>query len=320
MSTPSARALAVRGLVAPVAALRVLWRFSRPHTIVATTVSIVGIYAITAAELAAVAPIGGLPDLLLTLTAGAAVNVFIVGVNQIEDAAVDRINKPHLPLPAGDLTAAAARNIVLAAGAVAVALALTQGLVELAAVGTAMAIGAAYSLPPLRLRRWPPVAAASISVVRAAVVNLGVYWHFADSLGGRGEISAVPPVIVALTLFVVPFSLAIAVLKDVPDMRGDRQFHIATFAVRLGPRRALGLGLFALTAAYLGMAVLGTIALSEANPWVFAAGHLVALAVLWRWALAADPDDPRGFTRFYMRVWALLFLEYALVPAAVLAG
>ena len=69
-------------------------------------------------------------------------------------------------------------------------------------------------------------ASLCISGVRSVVVNLGVYWHFA------GQID--PPVI-ALCLFVLPFSLAIAILKDVPDIEGDRRYSIRTFTVRLGP-------------------------------------------------------------------------------------
>ena len=47
---------------------------------------------------------------------------------------------------------------------------------------------------------------------------------------------------------------------------------------------------------------------------MLAAGHAAALALLLVWARRADPADPAAFTRFYMRVWALFFLEYALVP------
>ena len=316
----AARSLAVRAAGRPLAAASVLWRFSRPHTLVGTTVSILGIYAIAASELPGVALGAGLGDLALTLLAGALVNVYIVGLNQIEDVDIDRINKPHLPIAAGDLSLRHARRIVVASGAVPIVLAWTQGWVELVAVGTAMAIGTAYSSAPLRLKRFPAIAAASISIVRAVVVNVGVYEHFAASLGGRPELSAVPPPIIALTLFVLPFSFAIAVLKDVPDAKGDRRFHIATFTVRLGARRALWIGMAALTVGYLGMAVLAPLALPAAQPWVLAAGHLLALAFLWRWALATDVSDHAALTRFYMRVWLLFFLEYALVPAAVLAG
>ena len=106
------------------------------------------------------------------------------------------------------------------------------------AVGAALAIGTAYSSPPVRLKRFPALATASISLVRAAVVNVGVYLHFASTLGGRPGLSELPGPIVALTLFVLPFSFAIAVLKDIPDAEGDRRYRIATFTVRLGARAA----------------------------------------------------------------------------------
>jgi homogentisate phytyltransferase / homogentisate geranylgeranyltransferase len=304
----------------PWSAASVLWRFSRPHTLLATSASILGIYVLAASELPGMAVGDGLGDLGLTLLAGALVNVYIVGLNQLEDVDIDRINKPGLPIPAGDLSVRDARRIVAGSGAAATALAFTQGWVELVAVVAAMAIGTAYSSAPLRLKRFPALAAASIAIVRAVVVNVGVYEHFAASLGGRAELSALPAPIVALTLFVLPFSLAIAVLKDVPDAKGDRHFGIATFTVRLGPRRALGMGLTALTAGYLGMAVLGPLTVPEAEPWVLVAGHLVALAALWGWARAGDLRDQDALTRFYMRVWLLFLLEYALVPAAVVAG
>jgi homogentisate phytyltransferase / homogentisate geranylgeranyltransferase len=316
----SVRGFAVRAAGRPWSAASVLWRFSRPHTLIGTGVSILGIYVIAASELPALALGDGLGDLGLTLIAGALVNVYIVGLNQLEDVEIDRINKPGLPIAAGDLSVVQARGIVAASGFAAMALAVTQGWVELVAVVAAMAIGTAYSSPPVRLKRFPALAAASISVVRAVVVNVGVYQHFAASLGGRAELSALPAPIVALTLFVLPFSLAIAVLKDVPDAKGDRHFGIATFTVRLGPRRAIRMGLAALTAGYLGMAVVGPLAVPEANPWILVTGHLVALAALWAWALAGDLDGREGLTRFYMRVWLLFFVEYALMPAAVLAG
>jgi len=314
------RGFALRTASRPWSAVSVLWRFSRPHTLIGTGASIIGIYVLATSELPAMALGDGLGDLGLTLVAGALVNIYIVGLNQLEDVDIDRINKPGLPIAAGDLSIRHGRLIVAASGATAIALAITQGWVELVAIVAAMAIGTAYSSPPLRLKRFPALAAASISIVRAVVVNVGVYLHFAASLGGRTELSPLPAPIVALTLFVLPFSLAIAVLKDVPDAKGDRHFGIATFTVRLGPRRALGMGLAALSVGYLGMAVLGPLTVPEAQPWVLVTGHLAALAALWGWALAGDLDDQQGLTRFYMRVWLLFFLEYALMPAAVLAG
>lgn len=276
-----------------------LWRFSRPHTIVGTTLSVLGI-AVIAGDVPAY-------DVAGTLLAALAVNVFIVGVNQITDVAIDRVNKPLLPLASGELTMAQGRAIVAVAGVLPVALALSQGGIEVVSVSAALVIGAAYSLPPLRLKRYPALAAASISIVRAVVVNLGIYAHFAD--GGQ-----IAPSVWALTVFVLPFSFAIAVLKDVPDAEGDRRFAIHTFTVRLGGRAVFRMGMAALTIAYVGMAVFGA---DDANHAVLAATHLAALALLWFWAARVDLAD---FTPFYMRVWGLFFLEYLIVPVAVLAG
>jgi homogentisate phytyltransferase / homogentisate geranylgeranyltransferase len=294
-------------------AVLVLWRFSRPHTLIGTALSVVGLYLIAVSVLAG----SGLGNLWWVLVAGAGVNVAIVGVNQLTDVEIDRVNKPHLPLAAGDLSHEAAWRIVGVAAAVPVVLALTQGAFETAAVLTALLAGAAYSLPPIRLKRFPVPASLTISTVRAAVVNLGVYGHFSLAFGG--ELS-IPGPVWALTLFVLPFSFAIAVLKDVPDMEGDRRFRIATFTVRLGPRRAANLGLAALVLAYAGMIVLGPLLLDDVQPAVLVAGHAAALALLLRWGRRADPGDRRAFASFYLRVWALFFLEYALVPAAVLTA
>ena len=100
-------------------------------------------------------------------------------LNQIYDLEIDRINKPHLPLAAGDLSPEAAWRIVAVAAAMPIVLGLTQGAFETGAVVAALIVGAAYSLPPVRLKRFPVAAALCIAGVRSAVVNLGVYGHFA---------------------------------------------------------------------------------------------------------------------------------------------
>jgi homogentisate phytyltransferase / homogentisate geranylgeranyltransferase len=298
------RALAQSGAAAAARAAA-LWRFTRPHTVIGTAASVAGLYVIAAAADPGFGVADRLGDLAWTLLAGFCVNVYIVGVNQLEDVEIDRVNKPFLPLAAGDMTVAAARRVVAACAVIPIVLALSQGAVETVAVLAGLAVGTAYSVPPLRLKRFPLLAALSITLVRSLVVNLGVALHFTDR---------VPEAVWALTLFVLPFSFAIAILKDVPDAEGDRRFRIATFTLRLGAARVLRIALGALTTAYLGMAIAGPLVLESCQPVVLAATHLAALAWLWRMSRAADP---REFTSFYMGVWRLFFLEYALVPLAV---
>jgi homogentisate phytyltransferase/homogentisate geranylgeranyltransferase len=315
--------VATKPLTRPLGALGVvglLWRFSRPHTIIGTTAGILGIYAIAAAELAGGDLAADVVDLFWVLVAGLCVNVFIVGVNQLEDVEIDRINKPELPIAAGELTVEAGRRIVATCAVVPVVLAVTQGAIELVSVGAALAIGAAYSVPPVRLKRRPLVAALSITVVRTLIVNLGVWLHFAATLGGDTGLSGVSPAVWALIALTLPFSFAIAILKDVPDIEGDRRFDIATFSVRLGARPVFLVGLGALLVAELGMAIAGPLLLHDANGPLLAGTHLAAAAALVLWAARLDLDDRAAFTVFYLRVWRLFFAEYAVVAAAVLVG
>ena len=306
MSRPPVAAGRVRPRAA-VGALGVLWRFSRPHTLIGTSLSIVSLYLIAAS----LGRASGAADLLWTLLAGACVNVFIVGINQVEDVEIDRLNKPWLPIAAGELSLEAGRRIVALAAIVPLAMAITQGAAELVAVSVALAIGWAYSCPPLRLKRFPALAAGSITFVRSLVVNLGVWLHVAGTPIAAG--------VWALTAVTVPFSFAIAVLKDVPDIEGDRRYRIRTFTVRLGPDKVFAIGLSALALAYAGMILLGPWLLAgSVQPVVLVAGHLAAAGVLAYMANSADPSDRVAFTRFYMRVWALFFLEYLLVPLACL--
>ena len=287
--------------------LAVLWRFARPHTIIGTALSVVGLCAIAARATRGVAG-----DLAATLLVGLMVNIAIVGVNQITDVEIDRINKPFLPIAAGELSlAGGAGDRDRLHGGPARAGGHAGG-VETVAVAAGLAVGALYSLPPFRLKRFPVAASLCITGVRSLVVNLGVYWHFA------GQID--PPVW-ALCLFVLPFSFAIAVLKDVPDIEGDRRVqhpHVHGPARRAAgvPDRPGRAG-----ARLRGDDPRRAVRARGRRParWSWSPATSAAAGLLWYWARAADPRDRTGFTRFYMRVWALFFLEYLLVPIACLS-
>jgi homogentisate phytyltransferase/homogentisate geranylgeranyltransferase len=68
------------------------------------------------------------------------------------------------------------------------------------------------------------------------------------------------------------------------------------------------------------MATAGPLLVDGVQPVVLAVSHVAALALLLHWSRGVDPHDREAFTRFYLRVWALFFLEYLIVPAAALVG
>ncbi|MEB3338648.1 MAG: homogentisate phytyltransferase [Leptolyngbyaceae bacterium] len=297
------------------------WQFSRPHTIFGTSLSVFGLYGIAVALL----PTVNLGDRWLFLL-GALVtclsgNVYIVGLNQLEDIAIDQINKPHLPLASGELSRSQAQFIVILTGILALLLSFLQGPWLLATVGLSLIIGTAYSLPPVRLKRFPFWAALCIFTVRGVIVNLGLFLHFTWVLDSRSGLylPEIPPAVWALTWFVLGFTFAIAVLKDIPDMEGDRQYQIRTLTLRLGPQAVFNLARWVLSVCYGGMAIAGVLQLPAVNPFLLTTTHLLALGLLWFWSLKVNLQDQRAMTAFYQFIWKLFFLEYLIFPLACLA-
>src|ERR687885_80680 len=212
--------------------LYALWKFSRPHTIIGTTLSVLALYLITLATTTSSVTPENLGQLLGTWLACLFGNVYIVGLNQLEDVEIDQINKPHLPIAAGEFSRQQAQLIVAVTGILALLVAGLLGTWLLLMVGISLTIGTAYSLPPIRLKRFPFWAALCIFSVRGAIVNLGLFLHFSDRLS---EKVVLPPASVwALTLFIVVFTFAIAIFKDIPDMEGDKQYNISTLTIKLG--------------------------------------------------------------------------------------
>ena len=95
-------------------------RFSRLHTIVATSLQVTGLFILA----------GGLqrdPAHLiiwaLAFISCLATNIYIVGLNQLTDVDIDRVNKPYLPLASGEFSIRQGRQIVGVCGLLAVGLA-----------------------------------------------------------------------------------------------------------------------------------------------------------------------------------------------------
>lgn len=288
--------------------------FARPHTIIGTVLAVLALWAMALQETATDLASGAGP-MLLALAAALATNVYIVGVNQLTDVDIDRINKPWLPIPAGTMTYGQARATVVASGVLAVLLAALAGPFLLAAIVIGLAVGSAYSLPPLRLKRFHVAAAAAITSVRALTVNLLLFAHFSDVMGTD---ASVPRYIWALTGMVLGLTIAIAWFKDIPDAAGDAKHGIATLVLHLGVRRVLALGLAVLAACYLSLIIAGIVGLPGVNGAALAGGHVLLLGALVGITSAVDVTDPTALTAFYANIWRLFFAEYVVFAVAVL--
>ncbi|MGB3208123.1 MAG: homogentisate phytyltransferase [Crinalium sp.] len=295
------------------------WKFSRPHTIIGTSLSVLGLYLISLALAANnFAPVQ-LTQLIGSWIACLCGNVYIVGLNQLEDVEIDRINKPHLPIAAGEFSHQQAQLIVGLMGILALVIAWFQGAFLFGMVGISLAIGTAYSLPPIRLKQYPFWAALCIFSVRGTIVNLGLFLHFNWVLTGNTQIFGnIPPVVWALTLFILVFTFAIAIFKDIPDIDGDRQYNITTFTIKLGAAAVFNLARWVLTICYLGMIVAGVLLLPNVNSTFLVVSHLLLLVVMWWQSKEVNLQDKSAIANYYQFIWKLFFLEYFIFPAACL--
>ncbi|MGL5081315.1 MAG: homogentisate phytyltransferase [Microcoleaceae cyanobacterium] len=298
-----------------------LWKFSRPHTIIGTSLSVLGLSLIALSS--RVQNWQNHPSILESLIAVTMAgltcllgNLYIVGLNQLEDIEIDRINKPHLPLASGEYSNRQAQIIVGVAGILGVILAATQGPFLLATIGLSLVIGTAYSLPPIRLKRFPFWAAFCILTVRGVVVNLGLFLHFDWIFSGRDpDYSPMfPPEVWILTLFVLIFTVAIAIFKDIPDLEGDRQYNISTLTIRVGTVAVFNLTRWVLAACYLGIILLGIVFDSSIQPLLLITTHGLALGLMgWR-SRQVDLENKASISSFYQFIWKLFFLEYLMFP------
>ncbi|UBF24770.1 homogentisate phytyltransferase [Kovacikia minuta CCNUW1] len=331
---PSNPPVKPKGIRLLASSLYAFWKFSRPHTVIGTSLSVLGLYFIALAEGRVEGgislPFSLIPhpsSLILPLLACLCGNVYIVGLNQLEDVEIDRINKPHLPLASREFSRKQAITIIVVTGILAISLAIAGSPFLLATVGISLIIGTAYSLPPIRLKRFPFPASLCILTVRGVIVNLGLFLHFSSQREwGAGFLSSLfpppslPPSVLILTLFILIFTFAIAIFKDIPDMEGDRQYNIRTLTLRVGKNNVFKLALGVLIACYLGMITVGVLGLPGVNPAFLVTTHLLALGSMWLRSRSVNLQNKRSISHFYQFIWKLFFLEYLIFPIACLLG
>lgn len=287
------------------------WKFSRPHTIIGTSLSVLGVYLLTVGVTSTSFSPVHLGQIFVTWLACIAGNIYIVGLNQLEDVEIDKINKPHLPIASGEFTREQGNLIVIIAGILALVVASYSSLYLLAMVGVSLLIGTAYSLPPIRLKQFPFWAAVCIFSVRGTIVNLGLFLHFSWLFKGSQTIT---PTVWALTSFILVFTFAIAIFKDIPDMEGDKLYNITTLTLKLGKENVFNLALWVLTICYLGMIVCSFFRLIDVNIIFLLVTHLIPLSWMWFKSRTVNLENKGEIANFYQLIWKLFFIEYITFP------
>nr|XP_029121689.1 probable homogentisate phytyltransferase 1, chloroplastic isoform X1 [Elaeis guineensis] len=287
--------------------LNAFYRFSRPHTIIGTAISIVSVSLLAIEGLSDISPLF-VTGLLEAVVAALFMNVYIVGLNQLFDIEIDKVNKPGLPLASGEYSVTTGIAIVSAFALMSFGVGWVVGSWPLFwALFISFILGTAYSIniPFLRWKRFAVVAALCILAVRAVIVQLAFFLHMQTFVFRRPANFSRP--LIFATAFMSFFSVVIALFKDIPDIDGDRIFGIQSFSVRLGQRRVFWICVSLLEMAYSVAMVIGATSSCIWSKLVTVLGHAVLASVLWNRARSLDLMSKAAITSFYMFVWKVTY-------------
>ncbi|XP_068647890.1 probable homogentisate phytyltransferase 1, chloroplastic isoform X2 [Aristolochia californica] len=266
--------------------LDVFYRFTRPHTIIGTALSIISVSLLAVESLSDLSPVF-LVGLLEAVVAALFMNIYIVGLNQLFDIEIDQSFIIAWAVHSWPLFWALFISFVL---------------------GTAYSI----NLPFLRWKRFALVAAMCILAVRAVIVQLAFFLHMQTFVFQRPANFSKP--LVFATGFMSFFSVVIALFKDIPDIDGDRIFGIQSFSVRLGQKSVFWTCIYLLEMAYCVAVMMGVASSCVWSKVATVLGHIILAVILWTRAQAIDLKSKAAITSFYMFIWKLFYAEYLLIP------
>lgn len=277
--------------------LPAVWRFFRPATLPAPVAGVVG---------GAVAASGGWVDRPLALACAVASALLLTGasngINQVADLETDRINWPDRPLPSGALSMRAAIWLTFGLSFAALLLAVPVNAGYLFCVAVTLPVTAAYSLPPLRTKRIPLLANATIATPRGlllVVAGWAVGGGFARTeawvLGGLAWL----------------YIFGAASTKDFADVEGDRATGCLTLPILIGPRRAARFVAPFLVVPFLLYPVAAAAGWLPGGVriWLGLGGALAVLGAVAAALLLRDPMPPAGGRPH--PAWGLMYAQLA---------
>ncbi|PKA56909.1 putative homogentisate phytyltransferase 1, chloroplastic [Apostasia shenzhenica] len=294
--------------------LDAFYRFSRPHTVIGTALSIVSVSLLAVEKFSDFSP-HFFAGLLQALLSALFMNIYIVGLNQLFDIEIDKVNKPSLPLASGEYSLGTGTSIISVFVILSFGIGWIVGSWPLFwALFISFILGTAYSinLPFLRWKRFAVVAALCILAVRAVIVQLAFFLHMQTFVFRRPSNFSKP--LIFATAFMSFFSVVIALFKDIPDIEGDRVFGIRSFSVRLGQKRVFWICVYLLQMAYSVAIAVGATSTCLWSKLITVIGHAALGSILWTNARAVNLTSKTAITAFYMFIWKLFYAEYLLIP------
>ncbi|KAL9451484.1 hypothetical protein AB3S75_013114 [Citrus x aurantiifolia] len=240
-------------------------------------------------------------------------NTFLTALNQICDVEIDKINKPYLPLASGDLSMGTVIAICIGSAILSYTLAIMSGSPPLLLTQILFFLcGCAYSLP-LPFLRWKShtFMAPLCLVIMMGLTGLPFYMHTQQYVLGRPFVITRPLILMGAIMSI--FAFVNGLLKDLPDVEGDKKFGMNTLCVLLGKEKVLPLCVNTMLVGYGCALIAGASSSFMINKLVTIIGHSILALILWIQSKKVDLDNFESTFGFYMLIWKLTFAEYILI-------
>jgi 4-hydroxybenzoate polyprenyltransferase len=228
-----------------------------------------------------------------------ALQASIGALNDLVDAPRDAGHKPGKPIPAGLVSAAAARAVVVAAAGTGLAFAAPSGPATVVLAVVVLAIGYGYDLIYKGTAWW--------------WVPFAVGMPLLPVFGWLGAAGTLPASFAVLVPVAVLAGAALAIANARADLERDAAAGVDSVAVRLGFERAWTVEA-ALLAVVVGAALV-TLGLADAPTWALVVAVGAGVVVLIGLAVGR-----RGGSARIERSWQLQAVGVGLLGAAWIAG
>ncbi|XP_024029411.1 homogentisate solanesyltransferase, chloroplastic-like isoform X3 [Morus notabilis] len=291
-----------------------VWRFIRPYSMTQPFTASICLFARVMVENRQLFQWSLLSTAFLGLISVVLAYVYLNGINQIFDIDIDRMNKPYLPLPAGDLSLKQAwfMTIFSVSTGLSILWLVNADLITTCLYGTCILVATLYYVPPFRVKR-DPVATAILLPMMSICNYTGVLYATITSLGLPFQWT--PPNVFIMTYSTL-FFFVICLIKDIPDVEGDRKYNIQTFAAKFGPKNITFLGTTIMLLTYIGATVIGIYMSQAFKSYIMLPAH--SIFALWLLFEARKLERanyvPEASANFYQILWKLLMLELLLFP------
>ncbi|KAF4731408.1 hypoxanthine-guanine phosphoribosyltransferase [Perkinsus olseni] len=295
--------------------IRTLWALFRPHTIKGTVTAVTTGYVLM--YLYSGGTKSNVAAYLRILISGVLANVFIVAINQLTDVDIDKANGKLLPIAAGKMKFSQARLATGLSLCLTAAVSFAESTTWFITLSAMCAIGYAYSVPPLRLKRHAVPAALCIIMARAVLGIIGGTHAYCQAFGVTLDQMTNRQMFTFCGILIV-FCTTVAIMKDIPDIKGDVTDNVNSFAVQCGAYRMSRFCLWTLTACYT--AVIGLLADDSSTGLL----HAIACVYMWgHWHFNIAPGDNSDAAlelvkdNYLNTLWPLFYFEFIAYPLPI---